>query len=455
MNSEPSDQGPRPPAGWRIGRYRVESVLGTGAFATVYQAVDERLGDTVAVKVLAENHSPDPEIRKRFLTEGRVLRRIDSPHVLDVHDLGQTDRHQPFLVLEYASRGTLAQRARDLGAQGWRPTFADVLAVARPLAHALDAIHRAGVVHRDVNPGNVLLTTRGAGGRLRGQPRRSCSGSVSGSCWPTSASARTSPSTPATRAVESAPRASARPSCAGAPPSSTTAPTSGRCRRWWSGSPPAHHPAPPRSRGPGSRPDWPARWAAASPTTPVIGIPTRSPGWPTSRRRWWFRRDPGPGSGAWTIPTIPTMPAMSAMPAMAPPGPWTPPPGYGPGPGASSSTWPTSAPSVQPPASWRLRQSAWVLTALGLGLTTWIGFLYVGARSGRTRWLWAAGAYGAGALAIIVLDVMTPVDENGDSEPGSWQTTVGIALLMFVWIGGLVHALLANRDWLRYRATSP
>ena len=153
--------GPVDPVERRIGRYRVEAVLGAGAFATVYRAVDERLDDTVAVKVLAENHSLDPELRKRFLTEGRVLRRVASPHVLGVHDLGETDRQQPFLVLEYASRGTLAQRARALRSRGWQASPADLWSVAEPLARALAAVHRVGVVHRDVNPANVLLTTRG------------------------------------------------------------------------------------------------------------------------------------------------------------------------------------------------------------------------------------------------------------------------------------------------------
>jgi serine/threonine protein kinase len=62
----------------RIGRYAVEQVIGTGAFATVYRARDEGLGATVAVKLLADNHCLDPDIRARFIDEGRVLRRIDS-----------------------------------------------------------------------------------------------------------------------------------------------------------------------------------------------------------------------------------------------------------------------------------------------------------------------------------------------------------------------------------------
>jgi DNA replication protein DnaC/tRNA A-37 threonylcarbamoyl transferase component Bud32 len=149
------------PAVQRIGRYQIQGVLGTGAFATVYRAKDERLDDTVAVKLLAENHSLSLEIRRRFLTEGKALRRIDSPHVIRVHDLGETDGQQPYLVLEHADRGTLTHRTDELRDQGWDPTTADILAVAGPLAEALEAVHTADLVHRDLNPGNVLLTTRG------------------------------------------------------------------------------------------------------------------------------------------------------------------------------------------------------------------------------------------------------------------------------------------------------
>jgi eukaryotic-like serine/threonine-protein kinase len=141
----------------RLGRYRLDGVIGTGAFSTVHRAVDERLGDTVAIKLLADNHSLDPEVRERFLSEGRVLRRIDSAHVVRVHDLGETDRAQPYLVLEHADRGTLHARVTSLRADGWRPTVDDVRAVLAPLAAALEAVHGADVVHRDLSPRNVLL----------------------------------------------------------------------------------------------------------------------------------------------------------------------------------------------------------------------------------------------------------------------------------------------------------
>jgi eukaryotic-like serine/threonine-protein kinase len=145
----------------RLGRYRLDGVIGTGAFSTVYRAVDDHLEDVVAVKLLAENHSLSVDVRERFLAEGRALRRVAGPHVITVHDLGESDRAQPYLVLELAARGTLADRVGILRAAGWEPRPADVLAVARPLAAALEAVHAADLVHRDLSPGNVLLCASG------------------------------------------------------------------------------------------------------------------------------------------------------------------------------------------------------------------------------------------------------------------------------------------------------
>lgn len=145
----------------RIGRYRVLDVVGTGAFATVLRAQDDRLDAEVAVKVLAENHSLAPDTRERFVSEGQLLRRVRSPHVLEVHDLGETDDGRPYLVLELARGGDLAARRAAL-ADG-TVHVDDVTTLARHVAAALGALHAQRVVHRDVTPGNLLLT----GGRDR------------------------------------------------------------------------------------------------------------------------------------------------------------------------------------------------------------------------------------------------------------------------------------------------
>lgn len=144
----------------RLGHYLLGDVIGVGSFATVYRATDERLDDEVVVKVLAENHSLNPEIRERFIGEGRSLRRVEGSHVVTIYDIGESDRQQPYLVLEHADRGTVRERVAALRRSGWRASREDILAFARPLAAAVDAVHRAQLVHRDLSPGNMLLSTK-------------------------------------------------------------------------------------------------------------------------------------------------------------------------------------------------------------------------------------------------------------------------------------------------------
>ncbi|MFV0307201.1 MAG: serine/threonine-protein kinase [Desertimonas sp.] len=145
-----------------IGRFRVLGLLGTGAFSAVYHAVDERIGSDVAIKLLADHHSLDPDIRERFIAEARLLRRLTSPHVVRLYELDETDRHQPFHVLEYVGGGNLAVHRRAMLAAGRRVTVEDVTRVVDDLTTALTVLHAERVVHRDLAPKNLLVRRAGA-----------------------------------------------------------------------------------------------------------------------------------------------------------------------------------------------------------------------------------------------------------------------------------------------------
>jgi serine/threonine-protein kinase len=142
------------------GRYRIESPLGAGGMATVHLAYDQLLGRQVAVKILASNVAANPAHLERFGREARAMAAISHPNLVPIYDVGWADEQAgtaPFLVMELVSGGTLAEW---LAAEGPLdpPT---VVALVEGLASALDALHRAGIVHRDVKPQNVLLAPSG------------------------------------------------------------------------------------------------------------------------------------------------------------------------------------------------------------------------------------------------------------------------------------------------------
>ncbi|MGH9214469.1 MAG: serine/threonine-protein kinase [Acidimicrobiales bacterium] len=145
-----------------IGRYQIREVIGAGGFATVYRATDEKLGADVALKVLAENHSLDAGVRERFIEEGRRLRRVRSSHLVTVYDLDETERAQPYLVLEWADRGDLARRVAEARRHGRRPGPEDARTVAHAIAAALRVLHGQQLVHRDLAPKNLLLSSDGS-----------------------------------------------------------------------------------------------------------------------------------------------------------------------------------------------------------------------------------------------------------------------------------------------------
>ena len=123
----------------------------------MYRATDRQLGRAVAIKVLADRYADDASVRERFKREALAAARLSgTPNTVTIFDVGESDGH-PYIVMELLEGGTLDDRLKASGAQD----PADVLRWLSQAAGALDAAHAAGVVHRDVKPGNLLLNSRG------------------------------------------------------------------------------------------------------------------------------------------------------------------------------------------------------------------------------------------------------------------------------------------------------
>ncbi|GEM_PF-467230 len=155
------------PAGTMLGgRYRLTRYLARGGMGEVYEALDVHMKETVALKTLLPNIAQDTAMLERFRKEIQLARKVTHPNVCRVHDLAvHQDPGAPpvwFLTMELLNGDTLAGLIKKKG----RLDVQGALGVARQLANALDAAHRAGVVHRDLKPGNVMLVP-GAGGATR------------------------------------------------------------------------------------------------------------------------------------------------------------------------------------------------------------------------------------------------------------------------------------------------
>ncbi len=142
-------------AGTRLGPYEILAPIGAGGMGEVYRARDTRLDRTVAIKILPERLKNDPELQVRFQREARAISSLQHPHICSLFDVGQQD-DVSFLVMEYIEGETLASRL----SKGPLP-IDQVLRIGLDLAGTLAKAHGQGLIHRDIKPGNIMLTKSG------------------------------------------------------------------------------------------------------------------------------------------------------------------------------------------------------------------------------------------------------------------------------------------------------
>src|SRR5882672_969779 len=142
--------------GTQLGPYEIGAPLGAGGMGEVYRAKDTRLDRTVAIKILPAHLSSDPVRKQRFEREARTISSLNHPNICVLHDVGQQDGID-YLVMECIEGETLSKRLE----KGALP-LEQVLKYGMQIADALDKAHRSGVVHRDLKPGNIMLTPTGA-----------------------------------------------------------------------------------------------------------------------------------------------------------------------------------------------------------------------------------------------------------------------------------------------------
>jgi len=143
-------------AGKKLGPYEIVTAAGVGGMGEVYRARDTRLGRDVAIKVLPETLSTRQEFQQRFAREARSISGLNHPNICSLYDVGQ-EGETFYLVMEFLDGESLADRLE----KGPLP-LEQVLRYGKEIANALEAAHRQGVLHRDLKPGNVMLTRSGA-----------------------------------------------------------------------------------------------------------------------------------------------------------------------------------------------------------------------------------------------------------------------------------------------------
>ena len=142
--------------GQKLSHYEIVVAIGAGGMGEIYKATDTRLERTVAIKVMPDTITISEDLRARFQREAKAISSLNHPNICTLYDVGHADGID-FLVMELLEGESVAERLK----KGPLPT-AETLRVGIQVADALDAAHRQGLIHRDLKPGNVMLTRDGA-----------------------------------------------------------------------------------------------------------------------------------------------------------------------------------------------------------------------------------------------------------------------------------------------------
>jgi Tol biopolymer transport system component len=149
------ERSPDLPAGTVLGQFRIDAVVGRGGMGVVYRATDTKLGRPVAIKFLSAAVT-NTDVASRFRQEAKTASSLNHPHIVTVHDVGEHDGRQ-YIVSELIDSGTLEDWSAATRRRTWRQSVELLIGVADALA----AAHAAGVLHRDVKPGNILIGANG------------------------------------------------------------------------------------------------------------------------------------------------------------------------------------------------------------------------------------------------------------------------------------------------------
>src|SRR5437868_10382334 len=143
-------------SGTKLGPYEIQSALGAGGMGEVYRARDTRLDRTIAIKILASHLSSSQELKQRMEREARAISSLNHPNICQLYAIGTLEAVH-YLVMEFLEGETLAERLR----RGAIP-LPEVVKIGITVAEGLAVAHRYGMVHRDLKPGNIMLTKSGA-----------------------------------------------------------------------------------------------------------------------------------------------------------------------------------------------------------------------------------------------------------------------------------------------------